>query len=241
MSEKVNITIIGAGVIGCALAYTLSRDIGGSRDIVVIERNRQVNGENQSSRNSGVIHAGVYYPRSSGPLKARLCVEGNRMLYDFCLRYDIPHKKCGKLIVATDSLEQEYLEDVYRIAKDNGVPGVKIIDKSKIKGLEPNVDGISALYVPTSGIIEATALVNRLHDLAEDSGVIFLTGNNVTGIKYAGGLFKVRIESGPRSESRSNESSNRQRTACSCARNDCERPPHRRGGSTPAHGCHHCR
>ena len=90
MTEKVNITIIGAGAVGCALAYTLSRGAGSSRDIVVIEKNRQVNGENQSSRNSGVIHAGVYYPRSIGPLKARLCVEGNRMLYEFCSRYEIP-------------------------------------------------------------------------------------------------------------------------------------------------------
>lgn len=196
MSEKVDITIIGAGVVGCALAYELSRDNGGSSDIVVIERNKQVNGENQSSRNSGVIHAGVYYPKSMGPLKARLCVEGNKMLYEFCLKYDVPHKKCGKLIVATDELEKEYLADVYNIAKDNGVPGLKKIDKSRIKDLEPNVEGMSALYVPTSGVIEATSLVNQLQHLAEESEVMFLTGNTVTAIKPKNDIFEVEISSG---------------------------------------------
>lgn len=201
MTEKVNITIIGAGVIGCALAHYLSMDSGNSKDIVVIEKNKQINGENQSSRNSGVIHAGVYYPESIGPLKAKLCVEGNRMLYDFCSEYDIPHKKCGKLIVATDSLEEQYLEDVYEIAKKNRVPDIRLIDKEEIKIMEPNVGGETALYVPTSGIIEATAFVKKLYDLAEEGGVIFLPGNKVVDIEPGNGLFKVNIESETDSES----------------------------------------
>jgi len=200
MAEKVDITIIGAGVVGCALAYTLAKGEGSNRDIAVIEKNRQVNGENQSSRNSGVIHAGVYYPRSAGPLKARLCVEGNRILYDFCRTHDIPHKKCGKIIVATDSLEEEYLVDVYHTAKDNGVPGIEIIDSQGIKRLEPNVRGTAALYVPTSGVVEATSLVNRLFDLAEGYGVMFLTGNEVTGIRPGKDMFEVDISSDRSSE-----------------------------------------
>jgi len=201
MSEKVNIAIIGAGVIGCALAHYLSMDGGNSKDIVVIEKNKQINGENQSSRNSGVIHAGMYYPESIGPLKAKLCVEGNRMLYDFCSKYDIPHKKCGKLIVATDSLEEQYLEDVYEIAKKNRVPDIRLIDKEEIKIMEPNVGGKTALYVPTSGIIEATTFVNKLYDLAEEEGVMFLPGNKVVGVEPVDGLFKVNIESETDSES----------------------------------------
>ncbi len=200
MKEKVNITIIGAGVIGCALAFALSRGKGTSNDIVVIERNQQINGENQSSRNSGVIHAGVYYPKSIGPLKARLCVEGNRMMYDFCSRYEIPHKKCGKMIVATNGLEKEYLEDVYNIARDNNVPDIKMIGRKGIKDLEPNIEGIAALHVPTSGVIEATSLVNRLYRLAEASGVMFLTGNTVTGIKPYGDLFEIDIHAQASSE-----------------------------------------
>jgi len=195
MSEKVYITIIGAGVVGCAIAHAISGSGDKDSDIVIVERNPQVNGENQSSRNSGVIHAGVYYPRSIGPLKAGLCVKGNRMLYDFCREHDVPHKECGKLIVATDELEEEYLEDVYKIASDNGVPGLEIVGRDRIRELEPNVEGTSALYVPTSGIIEATSLVNRLHGLAEESGAMFLTGNSVTGIKNINGMFEVNLES----------------------------------------------
>ena len=195
MSEKVNITIVGAGVIGCALAYSLSRDTGSPKDIVVIEKNKQINGENQSSRNSGVIHAGVYYPADIGPLKAQLCVEGNKILYDFCSKYNIPHKKCGKLIVATDSLEEEYLADVYKIAQNNGVPGLRIIDSKEISKMEPNVEGTAALHVPSSGIIEATSLVNKLYRLSEEAGVIFLAGNKVVDIKPVGGLFEVSIQS----------------------------------------------
>jgi len=200
MSEKVNITIIGAGVIGCALAYYLSRNTGSPKDIVVIEKNKQINGENQSSRNSGVIHAGVYYPENMGPLKARLCVKGNRMLYDFCAEYNIPHKKCGKLIVATDSLEEEYLEDVYEIAKKNKVPGLRLIDKKEIKKMEPNVDGTAALYVPTSGIIEVTSLISKLYRLSEEAEVMFLTGSKVISIKPVDDLFEVNIQSETDSE-----------------------------------------
>jgi len=80
--DRVPITIIGGGVVGCAVSYELSRST--NREIFLIERNPRVKGENQSSRNSGVIHAGIYYPREKAPLKARLCVEGNRLLYDFC-------------------------------------------------------------------------------------------------------------------------------------------------------------
>jgi L-2-hydroxyglutarate oxidase LhgO len=195
MTDEVLITIIGAGAVGCAIANEISGEVDG--DIVVIEKNSQVNGENQSSRNSGVIHAGIYYPDDIGPLKARLCVEGNRLLYDFCKLNSVPFVKCGKIVVATDELEEEYLEDVKRISEKNGVPGVKLIDKSQIKKLEPNISGESALFVPTSGIIEATSLVNTLFRQAESKGVIFLTGNKVTSImtKNGGSSFELGLES----------------------------------------------
>ncbi|MCK5567496.1 MAG: NAD(P)/FAD-dependent oxidoreductase [Actinomycetia bacterium] len=195
MSEKVNITIIGAGVIGCAVAYRIASECKGSKDIVVVERNSQINGENQSSRNSGVIHAGVYYPSDIGPLKAKLCVEGNKMLYEFCKMHGIPHKKCGKLLVATDLLEEEYLYDVHRIASENGVPGLEIIGQKDISGFEPNVYGIRALYVPTSGVVESTALVNKLYDLSEEKEVMFLVGNRITRIEPYNDGFEVTMES----------------------------------------------
>jgi L-2-hydroxyglutarate oxidase LhgO len=195
MTDEVLITIIGAGAVGCAIANEISDAVNG--DIIVIEKNSQVNGENQSSRNSGVIHAGIYYPKDTGPLKARLCVEGNRLLYEFCRANSVPFAKCGKLVVATDELEEEYLEDVRKIAEENEVPGIKVIDKGNIKKLEPNISGISALYVPTSGIIEATSFVNALYRRAESKGVIFLTSNTVTGIVPVGeqGSFELNISS----------------------------------------------
>lgn len=195
MSEKVDITIIGAGVIGCAVAYRIAGEYTGSKDIVVIERNSQINGENQSSRNSGVIHAGVYYPSDVGPLKAKLCVEGNRMLYEFCKSHNIPHKMCGKLLIANDALEEEYLYDVYRIASENNVPDLEIIDQKDIAALEPNVHGVKALYVPTSGVVESTSLVNKLYELSEEKEVMFLVGNRVTKIKPHNSGFEVTIES----------------------------------------------
>ena len=193
MSEEIYITIIGGGVIGCAIAYEISSK--SKRNIVIIEKNNQIKGENQSSRNSGVIHAGVYYPKDIEPLKARLCVEGNSRIYEFCNKYNIANKKTGKLVVATNQLEEEYLEDTYRIAQENKVPGVKIIDCKEVKKLEPNVKALSALYVPTSGIIDSVSLTDRLYRIAESSGAIFLVGNKVVQIEPFRDDFQITIKS----------------------------------------------
>ena len=193
MSEEIYITIIGGGVVGCAIAHEISKE--SKKNIVVIEKNSQIKGENQSSRNSGVIHAGIYYPKGKESLKARLCVEGNSLLYEFCTKYNIPHKRTGKLVVAVNLLEEEYLEDTYRIALENEVPGVKIIDCKEIKKLEPNVKALSALYVPTSGIIDSVSLVDRLYRIAESFGTMFLLGNRVIEIESRKEDFQVTIQS----------------------------------------------
>ncbi|MBM3699405.1 MAG: NAD(P)/FAD-dependent oxidoreductase [Actinobacteria bacterium] len=194
MTEEIQLTIIGAGVIGCAVAAEISRKCSG--EILVIEKNSQIAGENQSSRNSGVIHAGIYYPRDFGPLKSYLCVKGNSMLYDFCEKHGVPCKKTGKLVLATNALEEEYLEDVLRIAQENGVPGIKLVGGRQIKNIEPNVEAVAGLYVPTSGIIEPTLFVKKLYNIAEEQGVIFLTGNKLTEIKPGSdGGFLIRIKS----------------------------------------------
>ncbi|MBU4293061.1 MAG: NAD(P)/FAD-dependent oxidoreductase [Actinobacteria bacterium] len=193
MSEEIYITIIGGGVIGCAIAYEISKE--SKKNIVIIEKNNQIKGENQSSRNSGVIHAGIYYPKDIEPLKARLCVEGNSLIYEFCNKYNIPHKRTGKLVVATNQLEEEYLEDTYRIAQENKVPGVKIIDCKEVKKLEPNVKALSALYVPTSGIIDSVSLTDKLYRIAESFGAMFLVGNKVVQIEPFRNDFQVTIKS----------------------------------------------
>ena len=196
MSEEVFITIVGAGAVGCAIAYEISQSIG--QDIVVIEKNSQINGENQSSRNSGVVHSGIYYPKDFGPLKARLCVEGNRLIYGFCSDNHIPCVKTGKLVIATNTLEEEYLEDILKIGQNNCVEGLRVLDKKEFKKLEPNVEGIKAVLVPSSGIIEPTEFVNSLFSLAESSGVIFLPGNELVDIVAGdrGFLLKIRSKSG---------------------------------------------
>ena len=150
---------------------------------------------NSSSRNSGVVHSGIYYPRDFGPLKARLCVEGNGLIYKFCEENDVPCIKTGKLVVATNSLEEQYLEDVLLIGNANGVKGLKVLKKKEIIKFEPNVKGEAAVLVPSSGIIEPTEFVRSLHCLAECAGVIFLPGNEVTSIEPGENGFLLKIQS----------------------------------------------
>lgn len=193
MSERVPITIVGAGVVGCAIAYQLSKKYDG---IFVFEKNIKVTAENQSSRNSGVIHAGVYYPRDLGKIKGEMCVKGNKKLYDFCTEFDVPHAQTGKIIIAVNEREIEYLEDTVKIAKENNVPGAKIISAADVKKLEPNVECIKAAHFPTSGIVEATQLVHRLYGLANRQGAFFLNNTEVIGINPKKGYFEITTKSG---------------------------------------------
>lgn len=197
MAERVKITIVGAGVVGCAIAYQLSKKYD---EIFVIEKNPKVTAENQSSRNSGVIHAGIYYPKDESPLKAKLSVEGNRMLYDFCQEFDVPCKQTGKLVMATETWQLDYLRDTFQIAQQNHVPGAKIISAEEAKQMEPNVHCIQAAYFPTSGIVEATQLVYRLYTLASQNGVYFLTQTEVIAVKPKNGYFEIATKSGDRIE-----------------------------------------
>ncbi len=193
MSEKVQLTIIGAGVIGCAIANRLSKKYD---DIFVIEKNPKVTSENQSSRNSGVVQSGIYYPKDVSRLKGELCVKGNKMLYDFCQEFDVPHAQTGKLVLAVQDWELDYLKDCYQIAVENKVPGAKLISPEQAKALESKIDCIKAAYFPTSGIVEATQLVYRLYSLATQQGVFFLTGTKVINIKPKGKIFEVTTEAG---------------------------------------------
>ena len=173
MPETVDVTIIGAGVIGTAVARALSR---AGREVFVLEKNPGVTcGENQSSRNSGVIHAGLYYDRATRPLKARLCPRGNALLYEFCQRHQVPHLKCGKLIVAQRPDQLPALELYATRASENGVPA-SLISGGQAREMEPQVRAEAALFLPSSGVIEPTALVHRLYALASASGAQFLTG-----------------------------------------------------------------
>ncbi|MBI2151713.1 FAD-dependent oxidoreductase [Candidatus Woesearchaeota archaeon] len=159
-------TIVGGGIIGMAVAYELSSFLNPG-DFCLLEKEKNFPSDNQTSRNSGVIHAGIYYDKKHSPLKARLCVHGNELLYRFCETNNIQAKQTGKLIVATNSVEDNTLDSLLVRAQENNIPDVRKINSSEINRLEPNVSAHSALYVPTSGIIDPLSLVEKLKDLSK--------------------------------------------------------------------------
>ncbi len=166
--EKVDIAIIGAGVIGLAVAAEISTQQPG-RPIIMFERNEQF-GQETSGRNSEVIHAGIYYP--TGSLKARLCVEGKELLYRFCEKWEVPHKRCGKLIVANAPEEEESLSDLMEQAVANGVEDLELLEENQVKRLEPNIRAKKAIFSPSTGIINSHQLMARFEKLALENGVM---------------------------------------------------------------------
>ncbi len=191
MTEQINIAIIGGGVIGCAVALELSKRYEG---VFLFEKNPGITqGENQSSRNSGVIHSGIYYDQETRPKKASLCVEGNSLLYEFCTTYKVPALKTGKLIVATNAGEEDVLDFYLDRAKENDVPDVARISASEVSRLEPNVRATSALILPSSGIVDPGSLVYKLHTIAARSGVQFMTDTEVVDLEADGDFFRMAI------------------------------------------------
>ncbi|MDB4442850.1 FAD-dependent oxidoreductase [bacterium] len=191
MTDTINIAIVGGGVIGCAVALELS---GRYEDVFLFEKNSGITqGENQSSRNSGVIHSGIYYDQETRPEKAALCVEGNSLLYEFCEMHRVPALKTGKLIVATNTDEEEVLDLYLERARENGVPEVARIIGAEVFNLEPNVSAKSALIVPTAGIVDPTSLVHRFHTLASQSGVQFMIDTEITGFEDDGEYIHMDI------------------------------------------------
>ena len=180
------ITVIGAGVVGLATGEKLTEL---SAEVFIIERHPTF-GQETSSRNSEVIHAGIYYPE--GTLKARLCVEGKSLLYDYCSRYDIPHNKCGKLIVATTPEEIPRIESLRLSAQKNGVD-LEMIDASRIAQMEPAVYGLKALYSHTTGIIDTHSLMKRFETNILNNGGHIVYGSEVTGIIKINGGYVVTV------------------------------------------------
>ncbi len=180
MAEIVPITVVGAGVVGCAVARELAE---AGQEVYVLERNTGVSqGENQSSRNSGVIHAGLYYDPETRPLKARLCAAGVGLIYDFCARYGVPALNCGKLVVAAEDRERPVLAEYLERARVNGVPA-ELIEGGRAREMEPQVKAVAALRLPTSGVIDAAAFVHQLYALASNAGATFLAQTRLTGVR----------------------------------------------------------
>jgi len=165
--DGIDILVIGAGVIGLAIAERLSRS---GRQIVVAERNESF-GRETSSRNSEVIHCGMYYPEDL--LKTRLCVRGNPLLYERCEKAGVPYRKTGKIVVATDDAEVGVLEGLLSQGRRNGVPGLRLIDAAEMQRLEPRVRGVCGLLSPESGIVDSHRLMTCLQQAAASRGVTF--------------------------------------------------------------------
>jgi glycerol-3-phosphate dehydrogenase len=147
-----------------------------------------------STRNSGVIHSGIYYP--PGSLKARLCVSGNRMLYEFCAAHHVPHRNCGKLVVAQNAKQTAELEHLAENGRANGVTGLRLIDRAAVRAREPHIEAAVALEVPSTGIISAEDLIKTLARMAADHGANLLTRTRVTRLEPGAGSIAVTLVEG---------------------------------------------
>ena len=173
--ETVDCVVVGAGVVGLAVARALAL---AGREVIVLERAEGI-GTETSSRNSEVIHAGIYY--AAGSLMARFCVAGRRMLYPYCAEKGVPHANCGKLIVATNAEEDGKLADILRRATANGAEGMRILTRDEALALEPNLACTSALLSPTTGIIDSHAYMLALQGDAENAGAVMVFHSPVLG------------------------------------------------------------
>lgn len=173
--EEVDCVVVGAGVVGLAVARELAL---AGREVLVLEAAEGI-GTATSSRNSEVIHAGIYYPKDS--LMARFCVAGKRMLYAYCAERGVPHRNCGKLIVATNEEEQGKLASIQARAAANGVPDLALLDAAEARALEPAISCVAALNSPSTGIIDSHAYMLALQGDAENAGTVFVFHSPVTG------------------------------------------------------------
>lgn len=173
---------------GLSIAAELSKDY---KDIFVIEKNSTF-GQETSSRNSEVIHSGIYYPKDS--LKTKTCIEGREMLYEFCSKNNIPHKKIGKLIVAINGDEAKDLEELLEQGLENGVRDLRLLSQDEIKKLEPNIKAEAAIYSPSTGILDSHSLMKSLLSQFEGYGGQIAYNTELTGIDKVKEGFEITIE-----------------------------------------------
>lgn len=169
IAERVDCVVIGAGVVGLAVARALAQ---AGREVLVLEA-CDAFGTQTSARNSEVIHAGIYYP--TGSLKARLCVRGKQLLYDYCVERGLPHQRCGKFIVATDAAQVEQLQGIQAKAAANGVTDLVLLSGAQARAAEPQLQCLAALHSPSTGIVDSHAfMLSLLGDLERAGGVLAL-------------------------------------------------------------------
>jgi len=185
--DQANIVIIGGGVVGCAIACAVSARW---QDVFLLEQYPKL-GMATSSRNSGVIHSGIYYPKNS--LKARHCIEGNRLTYEFCEKHNVPFRRTGKLVVAADAHEEEELAALKRKGEDNGVEGLRLIGPAEIRKREPHIAGAAAIEVPSTGIVSAEELVHAYARVAAGQGAEIVMHTRVISLEPGKETIRVGV------------------------------------------------
>jgi glycerol-3-phosphate dehydrogenase len=193
--DQANILIIGGGVVGCAIARAVSERW---QDVFLVEQFPKL-GMATSTRNSGVNHSGIYYPKNS--LKARLCVGGNRLTYEFCKKHSVPFRHTGKLVVAANAREEEELVALKKRGEDNGVEGLRIISPVEIRVREPFINGVAALDVPSTGIVSAEELVHAYARVATNQGANIVTRAQVVALEPARDTIRVGLRIGDEEDS----------------------------------------
>jgi L-2-hydroxyglutarate oxidase LhgO len=185
VTPEVDVLVVGGGVVGLAAAAALARR---GRSVLALER-REAIARETTSRNSEVVHAGLYYPE--GSLKARLCVEGREALYERCGRLRVPHRQTGKIVVATSEDELPRLEALQRQAERNGVPGLRWLDAAEIRAREPHVRALAGFLSPRTGIVDAHALALSYAAEGEAHGLQIALRTELVGLDLSGGVWRA--------------------------------------------------
>ncbi|MBT2302790.1 NAD(P)/FAD-dependent oxidoreductase [Variovorax paradoxus] len=188
--DEFDCAVIGAGVVGLAVARALAKK---GREVIVLEAEGAI-GTGTSSRNSEVIHAGIYYPE--GSLKARLCVEGKQLLYDYAAERSLPHRRCGKLIVATTPAQVAQLDAIAAKARANGVDDLVLLNREQARAMEPHLECLAALHSPSTGIVDSHALMLSLQGDLEDAGGVLALKSAVVRAECADGAVVLMAQDG---------------------------------------------
>lgn len=183
------LAVVGAGIVGLAVARQLLRT-NPTASVVVIERENRV-GFHQSGHNSGVIHSGLYY--QPGSLKAELCVSGGRLLKKYCAEHSIPVRACGKVVVAVDDSELARLQDLFERGVSNGVPGLRLVEGSALRELEPHVVGLRAIHSPSTAVVDFNAVTNAFADEVATSGQLWFGTEVMSVLPRSDGLVRLEL------------------------------------------------
>jgi len=189
---RCDVAIVGGGILGLGLVRELTRRHA-RLSVCVLEREAEL-GAHQTGHSSGVIHAGLYY--EPGSLKARMCVQGARELYEYCAGHGIAHEACGKVIVATRRSELARLDELQRRGAANGVPGLRRLDARGIEALEPHARGIAGLHSPSTGIVDFRAVARSYARDALEAGATIATCCEIEGVEAKGGALRLRHRHG---------------------------------------------